>query len=89
VVVSTVDIVSGSKQKTNVLTYIFRYPLVLIFYLCGGVSMLTHVSYVCRTSVEDKPLQYEVIPKDYHEIVLYLEGKRALDKVFKDGHYIE
>jgi len=65
VVVSTVDIVSGNKQKTNVLTYIFR------------------------TSVEDKPMQYEVIPKDYHEIVLYLEGKRALDKVFKDGHYIE
>jgi len=31
----------------------------------------------------------QVIPKDYHEIVLYLEGKRALDKVFKDGHYIE
>ena len=25
VVVSTVDIVSGNKQKTNVLTYIFRY----------------------------------------------------------------
>ena len=42
-----------------------------------------------RTSVEDRPLQCEVIPRDYHEIVLYLEGKRALDKVFRDGRYIE
>ena len=30
----------------------------------------------------------QVIPKDYHEIVLYLEGKRALDQVYRNGSYI-
>ena len=25
----------------------------------------------------------EVMPRDYHQIVLYLEGKRALDNIFK------
>ena len=29
VVVSTVDIVSGHKEKTNVLTYIFRLVLIM------------------------------------------------------------
>jgi hypothetical protein len=27
---------------------------------------------------------YQVMPRDYHQIVLYLEGKRALDQLFKD-----
>lgn len=24
----------------------------------------------------------QVMPKDYHQIVLYLEGKRALDQIY-------
>jgi hypothetical protein len=27
---------------------------------------------------------YQVLPRDYHQIVLYLEGKRALDQIFKE-----
>jgi hypothetical protein len=25
----------------------------------------------------------QVMPKDYHQIVLYLEGKRALDQIYR------
>lgn len=58
VVVSTVDIVTSVKEKTNVLTYIFRYVCVP-FGVCTTFLFLVHSSVVqCVDCVDSRSRRF-------------------------------